>query len=117
MPDHVEDSIQWLQSQRSAITTATVLMPFAGISFLWFIGVVRDGLGRNESRFFLSVFLRSGLRFLAMMFVATAGAVGLVTSNESATDPPPAPKWAPGLSRRRRPGGSGTCAWTEATSS
>ena len=41
----------------------TLLMPFAGISFLWFIGVVRDGLGRFEDRFFSTVFLGSGLLF------------------------------------------------------
>ncbi|MBU3066479.1 hypothetical protein KO481_33775 [Nocardia sp. NEAU-G5] len=87
MPEHVEDSTQWLQSRHGAITTATVLMPFAGISFLWFIGVVRDGFGRYEDRFFLSVFLGSGLLFLAMMFVATAVAAGLVAGNTGAADP------------------------------
>jgi len=44
MPEGVQGSAQWLTSRRSAIATATVLMPFAGISFLWFIGAVRDGL-------------------------------------------------------------------------
>ncbi|WP_433566099.1 hypothetical protein ACQP1O_13230 [Nocardia sp. CA-151230] len=87
MPDHVEDSAQWLQTRHSALITATVLMPFAGISFLWFIGVVRDGFGDHEDRFFLSVFMGSGVLFLAMMFVATAGVAGLVTSNDSVTDP------------------------------
>jgi len=80
MPEGVTDSTGWLRTQHSGITTATVLMPFAGISFLWFIGVVRDGLGRFEDRFFASVFLGSGLLFLAMMFVATAVAAGLVAS-------------------------------------
>lgn len=80
MPEGVTDSTGWLRTQHSDITTATVLMPFAGISFLWFIGVVRDGLGRFEDRFFASVFLGSGLLFLAMMFVATAVAGGLVAS-------------------------------------
>ena len=49
-----------------------MLMPFAGIAFLWFIGVVRDGFGRFEDKFFSSVFIGSGLLFLAMMFVASA---------------------------------------------
>ena len=35
-------------------------MPFAGIAFLWFIGVVRDGFGRYEDKFFSSVFIGSG---------------------------------------------------------
>ncbi|MEV5832210.1 hypothetical protein [Nocardia sp. NPDC052112] len=87
MPEGGQDSTDWVASQRSAITTATVLMPFVGISFLWFIGVVRDGFGRYEDRFFLSVFLGSGLLFLAMMFVATAVTAGMVTSNSVAADP------------------------------
>ena len=80
MPEGVTDSTDWVNTQHSGIRTATVLMPFAGISFLWFIGVVRDGLGRFEDRFFSSVFLGSGLLFLAMMFVATAVAAALVAS-------------------------------------
>ena len=31
---------------------AAILMPFAGITFLWFIGVVRDGFGGFEDKFF-----------------------------------------------------------------
>lgn len=87
MPEGVQGSAQWLTSRRSGIATATVLMPFAGISFLWFIGAVRDGLGRYEDRFFSTVFLGSGLLFLAMMFVATSVAAGLVATNAAVTDP------------------------------
>jgi hypothetical protein len=54
---------------------------------LWFIGVVRDGLGRYEDKFFSSVFICSGVLFLAMMFVSTAVAAGLVASNAGVTDP------------------------------
>ncbi|MRH93506.1 hypothetical protein GFY24_39945 [Nocardia sp. SYP-A9097] len=86
MPVGLQNSTQWLENKHTAIRTATVLMPFAGISFLWFIGVVRDGFGRYEDRFFSSVFLGSGLLFLAMMFVATAVAAGLVDSNTEVTD-------------------------------
>ena len=42
---------------------------FAGIAFLWFIGVIRDQLGKVEDRLFSTVFLGSGLLFLAMLFV------------------------------------------------
>ncbi|MBY8862643.1 hypothetical protein K7711_39665 [Nocardia sp. CA2R105] len=87
MPGNAADSARWLQSQHGTITTATVLMPFAGISFLWFIGVVRDGFGRSEDRFFLSIFLGSGLLFLAMMFVATVVAAGLLSIGSGAADP------------------------------
>ena len=87
MPEGVRDSEEWLANNHNGITTATVLMPFAGISFLWFIGVVRDGFGRYEDRFFASVFLGSGLLFLAMMFVATAVAAALVSTNSGVIDP------------------------------
>jgi len=87
MPEGVGDSEAWLANDDNSITTAVVLMPFAGISFLWFIGVVRDGFGRYEDRFFASVFLGSGLLFLGMMFVATAVASALVATNSGIVDP------------------------------
>jgi hypothetical protein len=84
MPEGVGNAAGWLNHQGGGILTATALMPFAGISFLWFIGVVRDGFGRYEDRFFATVVLGSGLLFLAMMFVATAVAAALVASNTGA---------------------------------
>jgi hypothetical protein len=48
------------------------LVPFAGIAFMWFIAVLRDRLGALEDRFFVTVFLGSGLLFLAMLFVGAA---------------------------------------------
>jgi len=87
MPEGLGDSTQWLNSERGGILAATKLMPFAGITFLWFIGVVRDGFGRYEDRFFATVFLGSGLLFLAMMFVSTAVAAALVAGNTGVTDP------------------------------
>ncbi|MDT5048009.1 MAG: hypothetical protein QOG75_3897 [Mycobacterium sp.] len=87
MPEGVGDSAEWLDSQKDGVLTATKLMPFAGITFLWFIGVVRDNLGRYEDRFFASVLLGSGLLFLAMMFVSTAVAAALVATNAGVTDP------------------------------
>jgi hypothetical protein len=56
------------------------LMPFAGIAFLWFVGVLRDRIGEAEDRFFATVFLGSGLLFLGTLFVASALAAGLVAS-------------------------------------
>ncbi|MGE2715503.1 hypothetical protein ACQI4L_15710 [Mycolicibacterium litorale] len=67
---------QWVDGSRQ-LRTAAVLMPFAGIAFLWFIGVVRDGFGRYEDRFFATVFFGSGLLFLGMMFVAAGVGAGL----------------------------------------
>ena len=43
-------------SQRATIALALNLVPFAGIAFLWFIGVVRDRIGQRKNRFFASVF-------------------------------------------------------------
>jgi hypothetical protein len=86
MPEGAQGSTQWLTSRRSGIETAAVLMPFAGISFLWFMGVVRDGLGRYEDRFFSTVFLGSGLLFLAMMFVSMSVAAGLVATDAGVVD-------------------------------
>ena len=40
MPEGTDNSIDWLSKGQGGIAAATVLMPFAGISFLWFIGVV-----------------------------------------------------------------------------
>jgi hypothetical protein len=60
------------------ITFALNLLPFAGIAFLWFIGVVRDRLGEMEDRFVATVFLGSGLLYVAMIFTAAAIAGALM---------------------------------------
>lgn len=69
----------WLTDpgRRAAVVIALNLVPFAGISFLWFIGVIRDRVGQHEDRFFATVFLGSGLLFVAMLFVSAAVAGGL----------------------------------------
>ena len=70
----------WLTQspRRGTVAFALNLVPFAGIAFLWFIGVVRDRIGQREDRFFASVFLGSGLLFVGMIFAAAAFAGGLV---------------------------------------
>ena len=60
------------------IELALNLLPFAGISFLWFIAVVRNRLGELEDRFFATVFLGSGLLYIAMIFTSAALAGGLI---------------------------------------
>ena len=62
----------WLKTNAGTVALALNIVPFAGIAFLWFIGVLRDRLGRHEDRFFATVFFGSGLLFLAMLFVACA---------------------------------------------
>jgi hypothetical protein len=68
----------WLKINANTVALALNLVPFAGIAFLWFIGVLRDRLGELEDRFFATVFLGSGLLFLAMLFAAAAVAGGII---------------------------------------
>lgn len=76
------DTGAWLAADRPRIAFALNLVPFAGVAFLWFIGVLRDRLGQQEDRFFASVFFGTGLLYLAMLFAAAAviGAVMLLAS-------------------------------------
>lgn len=68
----------WLGTNSRSVALALNLVPFAGIAFLWFIGVLRDRFGDLEDRLFATVFLGSGLLFLAMTFAAAALAGGLL---------------------------------------
>lgn len=77
----------WIRSG-SKITTALLLTPIAGIAFLWFIGVLRDRFGNLEDRFFATVFLGSGLLFLAMTFVSMAIAGALYAVSRHSTGSP-----------------------------
>jgi hypothetical protein len=69
-----------LQGNTTTLTLALTLVPFAGIAFLWFIGVVRDRMGALEDQLFSTVFFGSGLLFLAMMFAFAAIAGGIISS-------------------------------------
>lgn len=73
LPDLVADP-----HKQSLVRLSLHLVPFAGIAFLWFIGVVRDQLGDTEDRLFSTVFLGSGLLFLAMLFMGAVTATSLV---------------------------------------
>jgi MFS family permease len=86
VPAHPGDPGTWLtdSGRRRAVAVALNLVPFAGIAFLWFIGVLRDRIGEREDRFFATVFLGSGLLFVAMMFVAAAVGGGLTAGIASA---------------------------------
>ena len=61
------------------LEVALYLVPFAGIAFLWFLAVLRRRIGRGEDQFFSTVFLGSGLLFIAMLFAADATASALVS--------------------------------------
>ena len=45
VPDSPEDPGKWLAGSSKSIDIALDLLPFAGISFLWFMGVLRDRMG------------------------------------------------------------------------
>jgi hypothetical protein len=78
IPETLSTEMEWVATGYRRITIALGLMPFAGICYLWFIGVVRDKLGDYEDRFFSSVFFGSSLLFLGMVFVSMAIVGGLV---------------------------------------
>ncbi|MBP1693600.1 MAG: hypothetical protein H6Q37_1483 [Chloroflexi bacterium] len=79
VPANPQDAGTWLSGNWQKVNLALNLLPFAGIAFLWFIGVVRDRLGEHEDRFFATVFLGSGLLFLAMLFTSAAVAGGVIS--------------------------------------
>ncbi|MBI5735258.1 hypothetical protein [Mycobacterium adipatum] len=86
LPEGAEPGSQWIEGASAQLRVSAILMPFAGITFLWFIGVVRDGFGTYEDKFFSTVFVGSGLLFLAMVFVASAVGSGLAASRAGIPD-------------------------------
>jgi hypothetical protein len=78
-PDMIPDAL-WLGANAGLTSFALNLIPFAGIAFLWFIGVIRDLLGEMEDRLFATVFLGSGLLFLVLTFMAGALAGGMLSA-------------------------------------
>jgi hypothetical protein len=56
-------------TKRNEVKSSLALLPFAGIAFLWFMGVIRNRLGEREDKFFATVFLGSGLLFVARHLV------------------------------------------------
>ena len=72
----------WLAGNTAPATLALNLIPFAGIAFLWFIGVLRDRLGQLEDRFFATVFFGSSLLFIGLLFVAATLVGALVVLSQ-----------------------------------
>ena len=79
MPADPSEPGAWLSDDtaRNWVRIALNLGPFAGIAFLWYMAVLRDRIGLQEDRFFATVFLGSGLLFVAMLFVQVVVARGL----------------------------------------
>ena len=74
-----------LTAPRRGLTTPRAA-GVAGIVFA--VLFVRDRIGEREDRFFATVFLGSGLLFVAMLFAATAVMGGLVAGNRYGTAAP-----------------------------
>jgi len=83
VPDNPGDPGTWLSHSAKSIGLALDLLPFAGIAFLWFMGVLRDRMGTNEDRFLATVFLGSGLLFLGLTFVSSALTGGLMMAYQA----------------------------------
>ena len=86
VPTDLNEAGSWLPRNWYTVNFALHLVPFAGIAFLWFIGVLRDRIGPYEDRFFATVFLGSGLLFLAMLFASSAVAGGALMVYGAAPD-------------------------------
>ena len=70
----------------SAWLVALYLIPFAGIAFMWFLAALRRRIGRLEDQFFATVFLASGLLFVAMLFASGAAASAAVAAGRLGTE-------------------------------
>jgi len=96
--DQAADSA-WLDTNSRTLALALNLVPYAGIAFLWFIGVIRDRLGDLEDRFFATVFLgsiwlRTGLMHRGWAFLTYSLALVLLLSvSFSAWAPLIFPSW------------------------
>jgi len=82
VPSNPSNAPTWLDDRwrKDSVVVALNLVPFAGLAFLWFVGVIRDRIGGAEDRFFATVFLGTGLLFVAMLFIAGAVAGGLIAT-------------------------------------
>ena len=72
IPAEALEASDWIEQQAGNLSLAMSLIPFAGISFLWFMGVVRDRIGRQEDQFFSTLFFGSGYLYLGMTFASAA---------------------------------------------
>lgn len=86
IPDDPASETEWLTDHKGRITVALTLIPFAGIAFLWFMGVIRDHLGKREDQFFATIFLGSGLLFLSGLFVWMALVAAVLATASSDPD-------------------------------
>ena len=60
---------EFLESWSGTFSLVLTMVPFAGIAFLWFTGVVRDRLREREGRFFATLFFGSGIIHVVLLFI------------------------------------------------
>ena len=91
-PEGLSDTafVAWFRDNGvTALTiSALYLASFAGIAFLWFIGVIRHRIGDREDRLFATVFLGTGILFVGMYWSAAAQLASLVSGNRYDVAPP-----------------------------
>ena len=58
-----------LETWSGTFSLVLTMIPFAGIAFLWFTGVVRDRLREQEGRFFATLFFGSGIIQVLLLFI------------------------------------------------
>lgn len=83
VPADPQEPGAWLRTGSSRVALGINLIPFAGVAFLWFVGVLRDRLGQMEDRFFSTIFFGSGLLFLGMLFLAAVFVGGVLIAFEA----------------------------------
>ena len=81
-----EISTDWFETRASSVSLALSFVPFAGIAFFWFTGVIRDHIGDREDRFFATVFLGSGIAFVVLLFIYAAITGAIFGSYSLSTD-------------------------------
>ncbi len=78
-------------TSRHTLKLALILLPYGGILFLWFMGAMRDSIGRFEDKFFATVYLGSGFLYVASLYVYGATATGFqLTLDKAGTSLPSA---------------------------
>lgn len=95
VPANPREAGAWLTnaSDRRDVDFAFGLVPFCGIFFLWFMAAIRSRIGEAEDRFFATVFIGSGLLFVAMLFAASVIMGGLIAVAAQHGGHPPADIW------------------------
>ena len=60
---------EYLETWSGTFSLVLIMVPFAGIAFLWFTGVIRDRLRDREDRFFATIFFGSGIIYVLLIFL------------------------------------------------